>query len=131
MPPAMVGPAPSIAPPLPFTPFTPVNSCAVSNSQITLPSVAEYARRRPSTPPENTAPGITVTAADCAGLQEGRSPQSGGGAAQTLAPVSTFRANRPPPALGSATMRPIPDDRVCEISETAAYMFLPSYADPH
>src|SRR5215471_10621410 len=127
----MVGPGPSIAPPLPWTPFTALNSCAVSNSHITAPSVVEYARSRPSTAPENTTPGITVTAADCAGLQEGRSPQTAGGAAQTFAPVSGFKANKPPPALGSAVMRPIPDERVWEISETATYMFLPSYADPH
>src|SRR5215471_2005403 len=108
----MVGPGPSIAPPLPLTPFTALNSCAVSNSHITLPSVVEYARSRPSTAPENTTPGITEIAADCAGLQEGRSPQTAGGAAQTFAPVSTFSAKSPPPALGSATIRPIPEDRV-------------------
>jgi hypothetical protein len=55
--------------PLAETPFTDGNSRLVSNSQITAPVAEAYARRAPSLDPENTTPGIAVTAADCAALQ--------------------------------------------------------------
>src|SRR5438094_8787359 len=69
IPPAVVGPGPLMAPPCPDTPLTVVNSRAVSKSQITRPSAVECARKCPSRDPEKTTPGMTVTAADCAGLQ--------------------------------------------------------------
>src|SRR5580704_2631633 len=68
-------------------------------SQTIFPSAVEYARKCPSSPPENTSPGIAVTAADCAGLHPGRSPQPGCGVRQTSSPVSSLRADSPPPAL--------------------------------
>src|SRR5215831_13115457 len=68
-----------------------------------LPSLAAYARKWPSSPPENTTPGIAVTAADCAGLQLGLSPQPGCGVFQAMAPVSGFSANRPQPVFGSSS----------------------------
>src|SRR5580704_2755677 len=68
-------------------------------SQTIFPSAVEYARKCPSSPPENTSPGIAVTAADCAGLHPGTSPQPGCGVRQTSSPVSSLRAQSPPPAL--------------------------------
>src|SRR5690348_7127539 len=100
MPLITIGPGPSIAPPLAFTPFTVVKSRTVSNSQSTLPSSVEYARRSPPSVPEKTAPGMEVSAADCAGLHPGRVPHSDGGANQILLPFETLRAVRPPPAVG-------------------------------
>src|ERR1051326_112385 len=93
------GPGPSMEPPLALTPFTVWNSRAVSKSQTTRPSSAEYPRRWPSIDAENTTPGIEVTAADCAGLQpEGAlGAHITGGAYQTLAPSRTASAVRPPP----------------------------------
>src|SRR5436853_258736 len=75
-------------PPLALMPFTVWNSRAVSKSQTTLPSSAEYPRRWPSIEAENTTPGIAVTAADCAGLQPDGAfgAQTIGGAYQTLVP---------------------------------------------
>ncbi len=57
-----------MAPPFALTPFTVSNSRAVSTSHRIAPSFVEYARSRPPRSPENTTPGISVTAADCAGL---------------------------------------------------------------
>src|SRR3984957_5019337 len=42
---------------------------------------------------------MAVTAADCAGLHPGTSPQPGCGVRQTSSPVSSLRAHSPPPAL--------------------------------
>src|ERR1700723_158782 len=63
--PATTGPLPLIEPPCAGTPFTVGNSGAVSKSHRILPSADEYARRCPSMAPENTTPGIAVTAASC------------------------------------------------------------------
>ena len=78
MPSATTGPGPIIEAPRPGTPLTVVNSRFVSNSQRIAPSVVEYTRNAPSFDPEKTAPGITVTAADCAALQPRPVPQTGG-----------------------------------------------------
>src|SRR5580692_8197902 len=87
----------------------------------------------PSTAPENTTPGIAVIAADCAGLQLGRSPHTGGGADQTFLPVAASSANNPPPALGSTSSGfPVVNSlRRKSISLSATYMFFPSLAEPH
>jgi len=78
MPPATTGPGPIIDAPRAGTPLTVVNSRFVSNSQRIAPSAVEYTRKAPSFEPEKTAPGITVTAADCAALQPRPVPQTGG-----------------------------------------------------
>src|SRR5580765_3987126 len=64
------------------------------------PSLASYARRCPSSPPEKTTPGRAVVAADCAGLQPGVASHPGCGARQATSPVFTSSAYRPPPAFG-------------------------------
>src|ERR1043166_2961917 len=64
MPPEIAGPGPIIDAPWPLTPLTVSNSRFESNSQITVPSLVEYARRAPSFDPEKIAPGMTVSAAD-------------------------------------------------------------------
>src|ERR1044071_3929206 len=98
MPPATTGPAPSSEPPVPGTPLVVVYGFAVSTSHSRLPSVVENARRWPSIAPENTTPGIAVTAAGCAGLQPGRGGAHGvPGATQAFDPSSTSSAVRPPP----------------------------------
>src|SRR5262245_11150464 len=80
-------PAPSSEPPFARTPLTVVCGRAVSNSHTTLPSVAANARRWPSMDPENTIPGIAVTAPGCAGLQPGRGgSHARPGAYQTFEP---------------------------------------------
>src|SRR4029450_2823965 len=83
MPPTTIGPGPSSDPPLPCTALTVVYGCAVSTSQTIAPLLLSYARRCPSIPPENTMPGIAVTAADCAGLHPGLSPHPGCGVVHT------------------------------------------------
>src|SRR5262245_45771506 len=101
MPPATVAPGPLIEPPRPGTPFTVVNSRAVSKSKITRPSTVEYARKCPSIDPDNTTPGITVTAADCAGLHPLRpSGHAGGSVRQICFPSVSWYAINPPPSLG-------------------------------
>ena len=69
-----------------------------------MPSVVEYARMWPSTDPENAMPGNPDTAADCAGLQRRRVPQSNGGVNHTFSPVWRFNAYMPPPRLLSASV---------------------------
>src|SRR5262249_24335149 len=102
----MAGPAPSIEPPRAGLPLTVSNSRAVSTSQTTSPVTAEYAPRCPSTEPENTTPGIAVTAADCAGEHSVRAAAHGEGfALQTILPVFKSRACSPPPWLGFRTTR--------------------------
>src|SRR5258708_6585203 len=98
MPPAITGPGPLIAAPLATTPFTVSNSRFVSYSQMTDPSLVEYARMPPSRLPEKTAPGITVMAAGWAALQPRTVPHFGtaGGATHTDLPVSSETACRPP-----------------------------------
>src|SRR5713101_8795666 len=101
MPPATVGPALLIEPPLAFTPLMVGKSRAVSYSHRTLPSCAAYARRRPSIVPEKTTPGIAVTAAGWDGLQALRSPQGGFGALQIAWPSLRPIAAMPPLASRS------------------------------
>src|SRR5262249_11076608 len=103
MPPAIAGPGPSSEPPRAETPFTVSYERTVSKSQTILPSAAAYARRCPSSEPENAIPGMALTAADCAGLHRGREPQSPGGVSQTRSPLSRRKANMPPPLLGSTS----------------------------
>ena len=91
---------------------------------------------RPSRP-ENTTPGIAVTAAGCAGLQPGRGGAHGvPGATQTLAPSSTSSAVSPPPCVGDSGALPMPAAPpmlpACRpTSDTAAYTRWPSLAMPH
>src|SRR5688500_10174261 len=98
MPPATTGPGPIIDAPRAGTPLTVVNSRFVSNSQRIAPSAVEYTRNAPSFDPAKTAPGITVTAADCAALQPRPLPQAGGRGAANHArwPVASVTACRPP-----------------------------------
>src|SRR5678815_4791807 len=63
MPPDTMAPGPSRPPPLAFTPLTVGKSLLVSKVQRIEPSLVEYARMPPSSDPEKTAPGMTVTAA--------------------------------------------------------------------
>src|SRR3569833_1532426 len=121
MPPATVAPPLSSEPPTTITPFTVSKVWAVSKSQITRPSLLAYARRCPSCEPENTAPGMAETACDCAARQL-REPQlqTGGGglACQTCLPSAIRSATRPPGLAVAA-------------SDTAAYIWLGSAAEPH
>src|SRR5260221_8711885 len=96
---AIAGPAASSEPPFAGTLFTVSYSRTVLKSQTTLPSFVEYARRWPSTEPENTTPGITDPGADCAPVQPRPVLQStlGPGVCQICSPVSSFSANSPPP----------------------------------
>ena len=93
-----------------LTPLTVMKSRFESNSQRTAPSFVEYARRAPSLDPEKIAPGISVSAADCAPLQPRSEPHfgAGGGATQTRWPVASDTACRPP-GFG------------CRMSDTAKY----------
>src|SRR5579871_337077 len=111
MPLTMAGPAASIEPPCAGWPFTVGNSRAVSVSQRILPVLDEYARRCPSTEPEKTAPGIAVTAADCAGEQSVLSAAHARGfAVHTGFPVLRSSACSPPPFFGSrVNLNPIGD----------------------
>src|SRR6266404_3853862 len=107
MPCAIVGPMPSMLPPGWFlTSFTVSYVCAVLlNSQRILPVLESYARIQPSTVPENTAPGITAGAADCARTHSPsarsleRSPAYlhgaiGAGTCQAIFPVAGSMAER-------------------------------------
>src|SRR5215468_4494225 len=67
MPPATTGPAAPIEPPLAATPFTVSKFLAVLNSQSTVPSSVDNARKTPSQPPEKTAPGVAVRGPSCPG----------------------------------------------------------------
>src|SRR5436309_2482302 len=96
----MAAPPLLIDPPLPFTPLTVVNSRAVSYSQRTFPSRVENARRRPSMVPENTTPGIAVTAAGCEGLHGFLFAQPAPRTVQTNRPVLSSTADIPPPSAG-------------------------------
>src|SRR5215469_13601435 len=100
---------------------------------MTFPSLVEYPRMCPSSDPENTTPGMAVTAADCAGLQNNLPPQEGGGAAQIFSPVTMLMATNPPPMFGSRIrFSPCSKDRlVKDMSELATYIFTPSVAEPH
>src|SRR5215813_4952335 len=121
MPPATVGPGPLIEAPFAGTPLTVANSRFVSYSQSTLPSRVEKARNVPSMEPANTAPGITVTAADSARLQPRLGgPQRGSGncADHTRFPVAKLTACSPP-GFG------------CNTSETGKYALSVSAAEPH
>src|SRR5579872_3646553 len=109
MPPAITGPAPLIVPPFALTPFTVLNSCAVLYSHKILPSLVENASIVPPRVPEKTAPGMTLTGADCAGLQSALKVlqfAAGGRECQTNSPVASWTALRPPafsPRRASAT----------------------------
>src|SRR5579871_4331230 len=100
-----------------------------------FPSAEEYARRCPSSELENTTPGIAVTAPDCAGLQGRRLPQPGGGVCQIRSPLSTRSAKIPPPLVEStsdtASLPPLTRVLRNSMSESAAYIFRPSVAEPH
>src|SRR5579862_8384497 len=95
----------------------------------------------PSTDPENTTPGMAVTAADCAGLQGMRSPQPAGGVYQTFLPLSRLNAKMPPPFLGLASVAdtsPLATrvwlskgSGIRSRSETATYTLEASAAEPH
>src|SRR5438309_11861609 len=86
------------------------------------PSVVEYARRWPSTDPENTAPGITEAGADCAPLQPRPVLHSslGAGVCQICSPSASLSANRPPASFAAAST-----------SDTGMYAACSSAADPH
>src|SRR5688572_5544481 len=102
MPPATIGPGPSMPPPFALTPLTVGNSWFVLNCQMIFPSVDEYARMPPSSEPESTAPGIAVTAAPCDARQVGRVASQSlvcGGTLQTISPVARRRALMPPGVL--------------------------------
>src|SRR5271169_3021566 len=101
----MVGPVALNDPPWAFTLFTVSKSRRESKSQTTLPSFVEYARRCPSTDPENTTPGIIVAGAICAGLHPALPLQAGsaGAAYQTFSPVAMLSANNPPPGPGTTS----------------------------
>ena len=64
IPPTITGPGPFSDPPRPGTSFTVFWEPTVSKSQSTAPFLVENARRCPSTDPENTTPGMALTAAD-------------------------------------------------------------------
>src|SRR5947209_1926759 len=74
MPPEIAGPGPIIDAPRAVTPLTVTKSRFESNSHRIAPSLVEYARSAPSLLPEKTAPGIAVSAADCAPLQPRPAP---------------------------------------------------------
>ena len=87
-----------------------------------LPSVVEYARRCPSTDPENTTPGITDAGADCAPVQPRPVLHSsfGAGVCQICSPVPSLSAKRPPAWFGAA-----------RTSDTGIYAAWLSAAEPH
>src|SRR3954471_17557763 len=95
-----------------------------------LPLVVEYARMCPSSEPEKTAPEIAETAADWAGLHGLRLPHPGAGVVQIRSPLSTRKANIPPPRVGSGR-RPVAVRASQAISDKPAYTSLPSLAAPH
>src|SRR6202034_1726773 len=123
-----VAPLPLIEPPCAGTPFTVGNAGSVSKSHKILPSAAAYARRWPSIAPEKTTSFATVTAANCPPLQPGLPSQSvfGGIVFHRILPVRISIAANPPGGGAFA-----PAEVSVEISEFAAYTFLPSVADPH
>src|SRR5262249_60928968 len=97
MPPATVGAGPFIDPPRALTPLTVGKSRFVSNVQTIDPSVVEYARTAPSFDGENTTPGMTLTAENCAPLQARLGlPHAGGrrGPAHTALPGAGIRGWR-------------------------------------
>src|SRR5476651_760052 len=100
MPPATTGPGPFMGPPFARNPLIVGNSRFVLKVQTTCPSFTEYALTAPSLEGENTMPGITVTAENCAPLQARLGlPQAGvseGAAYQARCPVARFTACRPP-----------------------------------
>src|SRR5580698_4209104 len=102
----MVGPDASTEPPLAGTLLTVSKFVAVSKSQIIVPSLVLYARKCPFSAPENTAPGITETAAACAGKQPAGTAHftSGAGVVHTFLPVFKSTAEIPG-AAPSRTMR--------------------------
>src|SRR5215510_6160326 len=116
-----MAPPPSSPPPFAFTPLTVGNSLLLSNVQRIDPSLVEYARMPPSSDPESTAPGITVTAAPCEARHVGlllSHRRSCGPTLHTCSPVASFTARMPP---GFCESR----------SETPKYAFSRSTAPPH
>src|SRR5260370_2404413 len=94
---AIAGPAASSDPPFAGTLFTVSYSRTVLKSQRMLPSFVEYARRWPSTEPDNTAPGITDADADCAPVQPRPLLHSSfrAGVCQISSPGARVRAHGP------------------------------------
>src|SRR5688572_27776030 len=120
MPSTTAAPGPCIDAPRAATPLVEANSRFVSNSQRIAPFTAEYARSAPSFDPENTTPGMTVTAADCAAVQPRPAAQTGfaGAAYQARSPVARLTACRPP-GCGEV------------MSDTPKYARSPSAEAPH
>src|SRR3954452_8762413 len=90
----------------------------------------------PSLDPENTTPGIAVTAADCAGLHPDGAFAAQGmpGVDHTVRPSEIANAVSPPPTAGSKTKRLVSSGSVGLLltgSEAAAYTRRPSVAMPH
>src|SRR5438045_629269 len=96
MPPPTVGPGPPIEPPLAGTPFTDLNSCAVSNCHRIFPSALESARSVPLQSAEKIAPGIAVTAA---AWPDGPFSALGVFTNHFFSPVARFSAATPPSAM--------------------------------
>src|SRR4026209_36502 len=105
MPSTTAAPPLLIDPPFAGTLLTVVNSRAVSYSQSTEPSRVEYARSRPSIAPENTTPGIPVTAAFCDGLHGFLFAHPAPGTLQRTRPVRRSTAFIPPLAPGLSAMK--------------------------
>src|SRR5258707_15418363 len=118
---AIAGPAASSEPPFAGTVLTVSYSRTVLKSHRMLPSFVEYARRWPSTDPENTAPGITEAGADCAPLQPRPVLHSsfGAGVGQIGSPSAGLSAKRPPASFAPAST-----------SHTGRYAPLSSAPDP-
>ena len=74
-----------------------------------VPTVDVSGGRVVLTPPENTTPGISDTAAESAGLHWLRSPHGTGDTCIMIFPLARSSANRPPPAAGSS--RRVPSER--------------------
>src|SRR5262249_13691490 len=125
IPPATTGAGPFIEPPRALTPFSVWNSWLLSYSQTIDPSFVENARTAPSIDGENTTPGMTVIAADCAPLQPRPALHftGGGGVNHARSPVASLTAWRPPGVglLPSATGK-----YACSASTAAPHSMPPS-----
>src|ERR1700686_2123467 len=117
-------------------PFAALYSRALSKSHNPRPASAAYARKWPSTDPENTTPGMAVSAADCAGLQPGVELHGGGAAYHAFRPSFRSSAVKPPPSVGFNVNRAGSFGSpslfgMRTTSETAAYTWRSSLAIPH
>jgi hypothetical protein len=111
IPPATTGPLPSIEPPRVLRPLSVVCSWVVSKSHKTAPVSLLYARSRPSSPPANTTPGMTVGFAENAGEQPLGLPVQvwRGSERQTSLPsVRRSAINAPDSTLRSRRSTPLP-----------------------